>query len=66
MKKRVVAFISSNLLPKVTMKHIKKLNSSCIAVIAFHSPDILVLDTFCPPNKVGKEIDFWAKSLVNK
>jgi len=64
MKKRVVAFVNSSLLPKLTMKHVKKLNSACIAVIAFHSPDILILDTFCPPKSVGKEIDAWAQELA--
>jgi len=61
MKKRVVAFIESALLPNLTQNAVKKLNSKCISVVAFHEPDVLVLDIACPADVVGKEIDSWAE-----
>jgi len=64
MKKRVVAMLNTEELPKVTSAQVKKLNSQCIIVIAFHPPNTLILDTRCSDEETGKEIDAWALSIT--
>ncbi len=62
MVERVVAFLAQ---VKPKDSDVKKLNSRCIKVIAYHEP-ILILDISCSPKRVGTQIDAWARALMEK
>lgn len=56
--------MNSELLPGLTLDEVKSLESGCISLAGFHQPDVIVLDTFCGEDVVGKEVDAWAERLA--
>ncbi|RMD57546.1 hypothetical protein D6825_03735 [Candidatus Woesearchaeota archaeon] len=63
MPKRVVAFINTKEYRKPAKEDLTTLESEEIRVLAYHKPDILILDLNCSPEKAGALIDKWSQRL---